>query len=246
MLILAIQSGRCNKKLKNILSRVETTTSKCWGFFDMIGYIYKLTSPNGKVYIGQTINLKRRFGEYDRHKSRNGSVKINNSLNKYGIINFKKEILFEGECTIQFLNELEIFYIKKYDSVKSGLNLQYGGLNGLHSEETKIKMRDSAKKLMLNKDYALNRNAHWKGRKHSTESKDKMSKKRRGRKLTDEWKKNISKFLFKRGGKLVLNMETGIYYNSIRECADSAKMNYSTLKNRLNGSKKNTTIFRMV
>ena len=30
-----------------------------------IGYIYKLTAPNGKVYIGQTINKKGRKRHYN-------------------------------------------------------------------------------------------------------------------------------------------------------------------------------------
>ena len=28
------------------------------------GYIYKLESPSGKIYIGKTFNLKKRFSEY--------------------------------------------------------------------------------------------------------------------------------------------------------------------------------------
>lgn len=32
--------------------------------------IYKLTSPSGKVYIGQSINLKNRFRHYKSNKSK--------------------------------------------------------------------------------------------------------------------------------------------------------------------------------
>lgn len=208
----------------------------------MIGYIYKLTSPNGKIYIGQTIDIERRFKEYRRHKSRK-KCKIINSLNRYGWENFKKDILFKGDCTIGFLNNLEIYYIKKYDSVISGLNHQLGGKNGLHSQETKIKMSESAKILCSNKEYTKNRNSHWVGRKHKEESKRKMSIKRKGIPLSDEWRENIIKSLLIKGGKTVLNTSTGIYYKSIKEASLSIPMNYFTFKNKLNGSKFNNTEF---
>lgn len=208
----------------------------------MIGYIYKLTSPNGKVYIGQTINIKRRFGEYKRHFSRPKS-KIINSLNKHGWIKFNKEVIFKGNCTIDFLNSLEIYYIKKYDSVLKGLNLQHGGHNGLHSEFTKDKMRNTALSICSDKEYTKARNAHWRGRKHSEETKLKMSKKRKGRLLTEEWKSNITKFLLKRGGKMVLNTSNGVYYNSIREASFSLNIPASTLRNKINGYRVNNTDF---
>lgn len=43
--------------------------------------------------------------------------------------------------------------------------------------------------------------------------------------------------------KLVLNLETGIFYDTIREASEAASVNYNTLKNKLNGSKNNNTNF---
>lgn len=211
----------------------------------MKGYIYKLTAPNGKVYIGQTIDFKRRMSEYRKPSSAKYQGKLKNSIKKYGFNNFSVEILFEGYCTIDFLNSLEIYYIKKFDSIEQGLNIQYGGINGLHSEETKIKMSISAKKLCSNKDYTLNRNSHWKGRKHSKEAKLKMSKSKKGRVMSPEWLKKISiSLLENNSGKLVLNTETGIYYDSCKRASDSiSHIKYSTLKNKINGCKKNNTSF---
>ncbi len=41
----------------------------------------------------------------------------------------------------------------------------------------------------------------------------------------------------------ILNLETGIFYLSEKEAAHTINMNYSTLKNKLNGNRKNNTAF---
>ena len=32
-----------------------------------IGYVYKITNPNNRVYVGSTINLKRRIYQYKKY-----------------------------------------------------------------------------------------------------------------------------------------------------------------------------------
>ena len=63
----------------------------------MIG-IYKITSPSNKVYIGQSVNIQKRFRDY---KSLKRSIKqqprLYNSFVKYGVNNHLFEIL--SECT---------------------------------------------------------------------------------------------------------------------------------------------------
>lgn len=83
-------------------------------------FIYKLTAPNGKVYIGQAININRRFSSYRNLNCKN-QPKLFNSIKKYGWDNFKKEILFDGVISQSEINELETKYISKY--FKNGLNL---------------------------------------------------------------------------------------------------------------------------
>jgi hypothetical protein len=52
----------------------------------MVGFIYKLTSPNGKIYIGQTKRrIEERFRSYQRLKGTNPY--FTNALNKYGFEN---------------------------------------------------------------------------------------------------------------------------------------------------------------
>ena len=94
------------------------------------GYIYKYTSPNGKSYIGQTINsLQKRAKNLI---SGNGYKKCSlfwKAIEKYGFHNFICEIL--EEVPIKDLNEKEIYYINKFNScAPNGYNLSSGGEGG--------------------------------------------------------------------------------------------------------------------
>lgn len=83
--------------------------------------IYKTTNLiNGKIYIGQSIT-----NNPDYLGSGNS---IRSAIKKYGKQNFKKEVLCE--CSTQDeLNDLEVYYIKKFESTNRdiGYNLDPGG-----------------------------------------------------------------------------------------------------------------------
>jgi group I intron endonuclease len=104
-----------------------------------MGIVYKLTSPSGKIYIGQTIrDFNKRIME---HCSNSEKSIISNSINKYGFHNFKCEILFDGNNNE--LNDKEIYYIKFYNSLEpNGYNVRTGGSNGSHSELSRQRMRE--------------------------------------------------------------------------------------------------------
>jgi len=102
----------------------------------MTGVIYKITNPTGKIYIGCTIDWKRRFSEY-RRLSMVGQRKLYNSLKKYGYENHIFEII--EECEENMLHEREIYYINHYNCIDEGLNIRLGNRNGRLTEETKTK-----------------------------------------------------------------------------------------------------------
>lgn len=134
--------------------------------------IYKITSPSGKIYIGCTINYKRRLSEYKRLSGKK-QVKLYNSLNKYGFESHKFEMI--EECSEDKLSEREIYWIQFYDCIKNGLNIRLGNRNGSLTEETKQKI---SKALKGRKNTWTKLGGGSKGYKYNEEQKSKMRKPR--------------------------------------------------------------------
>lgn len=98
----------------------------------MTGYIYKIVSPTGRIYIGQTTNIKKRFDSY-RLLHCKTQRKLYNSLKKYGWENHKVDIIYRiHNSNKELLYKLEIIFIAEfntyyYDNEFYGLNLTKGG-----------------------------------------------------------------------------------------------------------------------
>lgn len=118
-------------------------------------YIYKYTNViNNKVYIGQTINIRRRKREHVLDSSKKDKTKFHNAINKYGIENFLFEIICICFCDDE-ANKMEQYFISKYNSFCFGYNMTIGGNNysgklhpsygKKHKEETKIMMSKNRK-----------------------------------------------------------------------------------------------------
>ena len=90
----------------------------------MIG-IYKITNKqNGKIYIGQSNNIERRFHEHQT-KGSSSRIPVDIAIQKYGKDNFIYEVV--EETTIDKLNERETFWIKHFNSIENGYNCSEGG-----------------------------------------------------------------------------------------------------------------------
>lgn len=93
-------------------------------------YIYKITNKiNKKVYIGQTINFKKRMNQHKCFYKKKNVMLIDMAIRKYGVENFTFEII-ETTKKQEIADELERYYIKKYDcKIKNnkGYNLLDGG-----------------------------------------------------------------------------------------------------------------------
>lgn len=95
--------------------------------------IYKITNKlNNKIYIGQTINFKKRMQE---HLSLRKNIKIHKNqpidlaINKYGKENFSFEIIDKAKNQEE-IDILEKKYIKKFNSlIPNGYNILKGGRN---------------------------------------------------------------------------------------------------------------------
>lgn len=99
-------------------------------FTKRISGIYKIENKvNGKIYIGQSVDVYRRLKKHIWEIESNNSV-LYRAFKKYGIENFTYELI--EECDIKELDDKEIFYIQKYNSYigeenSNGYNLNTGG-----------------------------------------------------------------------------------------------------------------------
>lgn len=225
------------------------------------GIVYKITSPSGKVYVGSTINFKKRLKHY-RLLDCKAQIKLYNSFVKYGYENHKIEIL--EECDTGILLSRERYYGLLFNSITDGLNLTLprdGECKGIISIETKNRMsktqqgsgnnfygrkvseeaKEKRRKTYLNlTDESRKRISDaQKGKKASLEARLKMSKSQTGRKHNERTKTSMRDN--NQNLKLVVCLQTGIFYNGTNDAATAYGMNRHTLKNKLNGNKRNDT-----
>ena len=95
-----------------------------------MGFIYKITSPSNKPYVGQTKRKvpEKRWKQHCQGAARGNSpcIVIGNAIRKYGAENMKFEVI--EECPDDMLNEREHYWIDKLKSLSpNGYNLRSGG-----------------------------------------------------------------------------------------------------------------------
>ena len=218
--------------------------------------IYKITSPSNKVYVGQSININARFKSYLRLSSNKKQSRLYNSFLKYGIINHKFEIL--EECNIELLNERERHYQDLYDVIgKNGLNCRLTFTNdksGVISNETKLKLKNTSSKKVIDvlhniyyysaKECALKNNIEpyiLRNKLNHTTINDTFFLYENEIPM-EGINYNCVKITSK--DKKIINVETGKIYYSLIKCCKQNNLNYSTLKRKLNGGRKNNTCFK--
>ncbi len=140
------------------------------------GWIYYIkNNVNGKMYVGKTNNFTKRKREHFNEKHENCPI-LKRAFKKYGYTNFIMTPILtfkaiNSKVLNQVLNQLEVHYIKKYNTFHNGYNATRGG-EGLcgykHKESTKVKI-----------------GAHHKGKTVAVETKAKMSK---SSYITQNWK----------------------------------------------------------
>tara|TARA_R110002167_G_scaffold284384_6_gene489537 strand:- start:194 stop:733 length:540 start_codon:yes stop_codon:yes gene_type:complete len=111
----------------------------------MIG-IYKITSPSGRIYIGQSVNIESRLRDYKTWiKCSIRQTRLHSSFKKYGADKHYFEVI--EECSVNHLNKQERLWQEFYNVLgKGGLNCMYQhhtGTSGKMLEETKKKVSES-------------------------------------------------------------------------------------------------------
>lgn len=111
-------------KILNSIPETEQFILSNWRSVSPVSGIYCIVNTiNNKVYIGISVNLRKRLKEHfyisKGYKVKGGS-KFKNAILKYGIDTFKSYIL---EYTNTNLIEKESYYIKIFDAIKNGYNI---------------------------------------------------------------------------------------------------------------------------
>lgn len=105
--------------------------------------VYRLTSPSGRQYVGQTrLSLRRRLSQHTAH-AKEARTPIQRAVLKYGIEAFEAEVL--GRCwTQEELDVLERSEIAQLPGDRYNLEVGGGGGPGRkHSAKTRQKMSES-------------------------------------------------------------------------------------------------------
>ena len=135
------------------------------------------------VYVGKDSNINKNKRHRDHLTPSLYNAQPINRILQNNPDRYKYCALWEiDDCTDNHLNQMEIFYIKKYDPQ---FNFTEGGdgISGFkHSEETKQKI-------------SKNNARYWKGKKCSEEARQKMSEAQKGKTFSEETRKKISKSL---------------------------------------------------
>lgn len=151
------------------------------------GVIYKFQNKlNNKIYIGQSREEKRR---YERHVNcKEPLYELDRAIKCYGIENFTYEIIESFESynideVNTWMDEREEYYIKEFNSLyPNGYNLLSNRKHPEFSEITKERISTSC----------LGINNGFYGKKHSEETRKRMSESAKRRGNNNSYEKNQS------------------------------------------------------
>ena len=122
-------------------------------------YIYSYRNKiNGKHYVGQTNDLKRRHREHLTNSINNNSIEYDSLIHKkfreYGTENFEYKVI--ESVSSNSANDREIYWIKEMRSLvtDNGYNISLGGhLGSVKIRLTKIEIEEIIQLIILGKTY---------------------------------------------------------------------------------------------
>jgi len=195
----------------------------------MIG-IYKITSPSNKIYIGQAVNIQKRWTKYKALHCKS-QRRLYNSFIKHTVDAHNFEIL--EECLFEDLNTRERYWQDYYDVLNDqGLNCM------LQNTTTKVGVK-SEESIQKHRLQLL-------GRKHTAESKKLVSINNAKFWKDKEFSKEHKEKLASAKNKSVIDTSTNIIYNSLKDAAKAINLTTGYLGPRLRGERVNDTTFRYI
>jgi group I intron endonuclease len=168
---------------------------------------------DGRCYIGQTCNLEGRW----KPSAYKNSTKFYAAIQKYGWNNFEHKIL-KDNLTLSEANFWESYFIKNLDTIGKGFNLNSGGDNKLHSQETKEKMSQTRRGVSHSKEHSLAISRALKGKKKTAQA--------------------IRNNQLAQHRKVVQCIETGVIYESLAEAERQTHIFAETISRCCRGKQK--------
>lgn len=180
--------------------------------------VYKITNPIGEVYIGSSVWIKKRISQHKTLRKDCGDNKLVRSLKKFGWDFHQLTFICICETVIE-LREWERYFQEFYNVLETGLNCAL--------------VRTKDKPEVRNAEYRKNLSRGMKGKIGWI----------KGKKFTEDRLKRFHENLpnFKRNTKLVFDLQTGIFYESIIKAAIAKNINNNNLSSYLKNRYKNKT-----
>jgi len=238
-----------------IYSIVNTVNGKMY-----IGSAVNLRNRR-RIHISQLRNNKHHSvllqRAFDKYKEENFSFELIEYVTDKNNLIKREQVwidFFKPEYNICKIANSKLGVSPSEETREKISDFQIGKKRKPHTEESKKLMSDKKKGRVFSEEHKKNLSDVKKGIspphnfvKWSTDRKKKRSIEFKGRVVSEDWKRNMSiaklgdKSIF---SKLVLNLENGIYYDSIIEsCNSYSRYDLTQFKNRLQGRRKNNTPF---
>ena len=199
------------------------------------GLIYMYTSPSNKRYVGQTIQFEKRQSQHETQAYNPNCASydcaFHRAIRKYGIENFKLEVLEDNIPRIELDNK-EKYWINEMKSFgEGGYNLTQGGCGNLGRIWTE-EMRQNISQINKGKNL---------GHQVTEETRRKISKKNKGKShpRSEETRKKISEHNARAVAKKITFANEGVYHDkefypgltfeSVQACANYFGVKLSTM-----------------
>jgi group I intron endonuclease len=153
--------------------------------------LYTITSPKGKVYIGQSHNILSRWKGYKKLRCKS-QTHLFRSLKKYGVDKHQFDIILE--CSETKLNYWEEKYINLFATIdkRHGLNCREGGKNSKMSITSCIRLSKAKKGCTLSTEHKEKIRLASIGRYVSPETRQKISNSHKGKTFSLESRQKMS------------------------------------------------------
>jgi group I intron endonuclease len=165
------------------------------------GWVYQITNTaNGRMYVGSTVNLKKRWSSHRRELRKNGHVngRLQNAYNKYGAECFRFSIVELVSDTAKLL-EREQFWIDNHKSSDKNIGYNIAHFAGpsmagrKHTPQARRRMSAAGLGKAKSPEFRRQISEARMGHEVSAETREKISAANLGRRHSEEARQNMSR-----------------------------------------------------